>query len=185
MRVNLLSKRYAQAVFDLSIETNITDKIAKDLALIKEVLEENRQLRKIMGNPVLDDTKKATLLVTIFGKHVEELTAHFLHLITRKGRASYLLSICIAFNEIYKNYKNILSAELVTAIKADVQIRKSVISKLTNLSDKTIELNETIDEDIMGGFVIKFEDYQYDASVANQLRRLKKEFSDNLYVKQF
>jgi F-type H+-transporting ATPase subunit delta len=185
MRVNLLSKRYAQAVFELSVEYKNTDKVAKDLELIKSVLEENRQLRKILENPVLDDTKKAGLLIKIFGKHIDKLTSGFLHLISRKGRASYLLSICYAFNEIYKDYKNIVSAELITAIKADKEIRETIISKLKQITEKDIELNETVDEDIIGGFVIKLGDYEYNASIANQLKRLEKEFSKNLFVKQF
>ncbi len=185
MRVNLLAKRYAQAVFDLSVENKTTDKVARNLVLIKEVLQENRQLRRILENPVLDDSKKATVLSKLFAKHVEELTARFLHLITRKGRASYLLSICEAFDEIYKEYRNILSAELVTAIDVDKKIRKSIIAKLQQITDKNIELIETVNEDIIGGFVVKMGDYQYDASIANQLKRLKKEFSKNLYVKQF
>ncbi len=185
MRVNLLSKRYAQAVFELSVEQKNSDSIAKDLELIREVLEENRQLRKILENPVLDDTKKAGLLVKIFGKHVDKLTSGFLHLISRKGRASYLLSICYAFNNIYKEYKNIVSAELVTATKADKEIRETIIEKLKKITDKNIELNETVDNEIIGGFVIKLGDYEYNASIANQLKRLEQEFSDNLFVKQF
>ena len=185
MRVNLLAKRYAQAVFELSVENKTTDKVAHDLVLIKEVLEENRKLRRILENPVLDDSKKATLLTKLFAKHVEELTARFLHLITRKGRASYLLSICQAFDEVYKEYRNILSAELITATPVDKKIRESIINKFQQITDKTIALTETVNEDIIGGFVVKMGDYQYDASIVNQLKRLKKEFSKNLYVKQF
>jgi F-type H+-transporting ATPase subunit delta len=185
MRVNLLSKRYAQAVFELSVEYKNTDKVAKDLELIKSVLEENRQLRKILENPVLDDNKKADLLIKIFGKHIDKLTSKFLHLISRKGRASYLLSICYAFNTIFKDYKNIVSAQLVTAVKADDKIRKSIIAKLKQITDKEIELNETVDQDIIGGFVIKLGDFEYNASIQNQLKRLEKEFSKNLFVKQF
>jgi len=185
MRVNLLAKRYAQAVFELSIENKNTDKIFSDLMLIQEVLEENRALRKVLENPVLDDHKKAALLDKLFAKHVENLTDRFLHLIARKGRASYLLSICVAFHEIFKDYKNILSAELITAIKADKKIKDTIIAKLKQITDKNIELSEVIDEEIIGGFVVKMGDYEYNASITNQLKRLKKEFSNNLYVKQF
>ena len=185
MKVNLLSKRYAQAIFELSLEYKNTDNIAKDMVLIQKVLEQNRQLRKILENPVLDDVKKAGLLIKIFGNSVEKLTSRFLHLISRKGRASYLLSISYAFDEIYKDFKNIMTAELITATKADKEIRENIISKLKQITDKDIELNEIVDEEIIGGFVIKLEDYEYNASIANQLKRLEKEFSKNLFVKQF
>ncbi len=185
MRVNLLAKRYALALFELSLETKSEDKIAGDMSLIAKVLEDNRTFRKVLQNPVLDDNKKAALLIKVFKGHTQKLTQRFLHLISRKGRASYLPAICYAFEEIFKEHKNILSAELVTAIKVDKKIREEIIAKLKQITDKNIELEEIVDDEIIGGFVLRLEDYQFDASVANQLKRLKKEFSDNLYVKQF
>ncbi len=184
MRINLLAKRYAKAVFELSVEMNITDKVAKDLRLVAKIIEENRLLRKLLHNPVLDSTKKVKILNAIFGKHISKLTNRFLNLITLKNREQYILFICQAFEKIYLDYKNILSAELTTAIKADEKIRREIIEKLKQITNKKIDLHSQVDENIIGGYIIKLDDYQYDASIANQLKRLKKEFSENLYVKQ-
>ncbi len=180
MRVNLLAKRYAQALFDLSLENKIEEKAAADMRLVGRVLTENRELRRIMANPVLNGSKKVKILNRLFGEKLSELSLRFFSLIIRKGREVYLESICLAFDDIYKDYKNVIGAELITATKSDDKIRKLVVEKLKAITDKDIELKEIIDEDIIGGFVVRLEDYQYDASVTTQLRRLRKNYADKL-----
>ncbi|MBE0651493.1 MAG: ATP synthase F1 subunit delta [Bacteroidales bacterium] len=185
MRVNLLAKRYADAVFELAVETKNVDRIAEDIKLVYKVLDENRLLRKIMDNPVIDASKKINILNKIFGEKVNDLSIRFLRLITRKGREMYIMGICEAFEDNYLDYKNIVRAELVTAYATDKEIRESVLAKLKTISNKDIMLSETVNEDIIGGFIMRIEDYQLDASVANQLKRLSKNFASNLYEKQF
>ncbi len=180
MRVNLLAKRYAQALFDLSLEYKIEEKVAADMRLVGSVLAENRELRRIMANPVLLGSKKNKILNKIFERKLTELSLRFFNLIIRKGREVYLESICLAFEDIYKDYKNVVGAELITATKSDDKIRKLMLGKLKAITDKDIELKEIVNEDIIGGFVVRLEDYQYDASVATQLRRLKKNYADKL-----
>ncbi len=180
MRVNLLAKRYAQALFDLSLENKIDEKVATDMHLVGRVLTENRELRRIMANPVLDGSKKIKILNRLFGDKLNELTLRFFSLIIRKGREVYLESICQAFQDIYNDYKNVVEAELITATKSDDKIRKLVVGKLKAITDKDIELKEIVNEDIIGGFVVRLEDYQYDASVTTQLRRLRKNYADKL-----
>ena len=71
---------------------------------------------------------------------------------------------------------------LTTAYKVDEKTKKEILLKLRNFRDKEFELTEKIDEALIGGFKLDFEDYQYDDTIRIQLKRLAKEFSDNLYV---
>jgi len=187
IRVQLLAKRYAQALFDLALETKTVDQTARDMSLVKVVLEENRDLRKIMANPVMDAPIKLRLVNAIFGekKSISELSLRFLQLIVRKRRESYLEGICEAFEAIFYDYKNLVRAEVITAYPINDEIRKEMIERLSAFTHKDIELKETTNEDIIGGFVLRVEDYQYDASIVNEMRKLRKTFGENLYVKQF
>jgi F-type H+-transporting ATPase subunit delta len=180
MRVNLLAKRYAQALFDLSLENKIEEKVAGDMRLVGSVLAENRELRRIMANPVLVGSKKVKVLDKLFEKHLSELSLRFFRLIIRKGREVYLESICLAFEEIFMDFKNVVGARLITATGSDAKIRKQVVEKLSAITDKDIELKELIDQNIIGGFVAQLDDYQYDASVATQLRKLRKNYVEKL-----
>lgn len=82
-------------------------------------------------------------------------------------------------------YKNILPVQLTTAMEADKKVKDEIISKLEKATKMNIDMNEKVKEDIIGGFIIDFQDYQYDASIINQLNKLKKGFSENLYEIQF
>jgi len=180
MRVNLLAKRYAQALFSLSLENKLEEKTAADMRLVGKVLDENRELRRIMANPVLHDDKKVKILYKIFEKETTDLTLRFFSLLIRKRREIYLEGICAAFEEIYLDFKNVVKAELVTAMGSDEKIRKEVIEKLKTITDKKIELADKTDEGLIGGFVARLGDYQYDASVRTQLRKLRKKYAEKL-----
>lgn len=187
MSVQLLAKRYARAVFDLAIENKEIDRVAADLKLVNTVLEENRVLRKILANPVLDSSKKVKVLIALFGvnNRISKLTLLFLQLITKKGREVYVQDICNAFDALYLDYNNEVKAKLITSYKADPAFKKEIASKLADLVKKKVLLEEEINEHIIGGFIMQIEDYQYDASVKNQLRKLKNNFNENLFVKQY
>jgi F-type H+-transporting ATPase subunit delta len=184
MRVNLLAKRYAQALFDLALEMKIQDKIVKDMQLISEVLQEHRELRKLLKNPVVDDFKKVKLLDAVFGNHIQKLTEKFFALIIKKDREMYLEPVCEAYIDIYRKYNNILPLELITAFKADKKTKDTIVKKVADATKLNIELHETVNEDIVGGFIINYEDYQFDASIKTQLKELKNEFSKNLFIKK-
>jgi len=184
MRINLLAKRYAKAVFDLALETKSLDSIAKDMRLVDTVLSENRILRKLMTNAVIDASKKNKVITALFATHLHELSLRFLNLIIRKGREQYIQGICQAFDNIFMEYRNIMRAEFTSSMPADDEIRKTVVAKLQAMTNKEIELKEVVDKEIIGGFILRMGDYQYDASIVNQVRKLRKKFSENLYLKQ-
>jgi F-type H+-transporting ATPase subunit delta len=184
MRINLLAKRYAQALFDLALEMKLQDKVEKDMQLTGEVLQEHRELRKLLKNPVVDDFKKVKLLDAVFGKYIQELTKKFFALIIKKDREMYLEPVCEAYIDIYRKYNNILPLELTTAFKADKATKDTIIDKVAKATKMDIELHEIIDEELIGGFVINYEDYQFDASIKTQLKELQNEFSKNLFIKK-
>ena len=182
MRIQLLSNRYAQALFDLAVEMKNLDKVYADIQLVNEVLDENRELRKILVNAVLDGYKKVHVLKAIFDGKIEKLTMKFLELITRKGREAYIAYICKAFISIYKEHNNIMPLTITTASKLDPKNRKTILEKLKAVQDYEYEVTEKVDEDLIGGFKLDFMDFSYDDTIKVQLKRLANEFSDNLYV---
>lgn len=185
MRVTLLAKRYAQALFDLSLENKVLEKVAQDMVLVNTVVNESRELKLMLNNPVLDTLKKNNVLRKIFDGKIEDISLKFILLIARKGRERYIPYISKAFNDIYKDYKNIVDVVLTTTYKTDKEIKDRVLKLMTDITSKSIELEEVLDDDLIGGFVINLEDYQYDASVKTQLKRLRKEFSENLYIQKY
>ena len=75
-----------------------------------------------------------------------------------------------------------MPVQLTTAVKVDEKVKQEILDKLAGVMGKNLEVTEKVDQELIGGFTLNFEDYQYNNSVKKQLQRLAKVFSDNLYI---
>jgi F-type H+-transporting ATPase subunit delta len=109
----------------------------------------------------------------------------FMDLMTRKGREFYLMGIAQEYINIYKESIGVKVAYVTTATPLDAATREQVLAIISKTKGTNIELVETVNKDLIGGFILRMGDEQYDASVTKKLRQLKNQFDDNLYVKEF
>lgn len=184
-KTGILSKRYAKALFDLVLEMNILEEVKKDMELVYDVYAENKEFRLVLSAPVRSDRKNA-IFTSLFEKHVHEVTMKYLLIILRKHREVYLGHIAKQFTALYKEFKNIITVHLQTAVEIDDKLRKQVISLLEEQTKGEIEMNEVVNQELIGGFILRYGDNKYDDSIRTQLQLLKREVADiNLYVKGF
>jgi F-type H+-transporting ATPase subunit delta len=115
---------------------------------------------------------------------MNKLSISFFEIITRKGRESYLEVIAKEFTRQYKEMRGIQIAIITSAVGLDDKLRKEVYDIIKKSADSEIELVEKVDKNLIGGFVLRMGDKQYDASIASDLKRLTKEFSSNPYIKK-
>lgn len=184
MRETRIGNRYAKALFELALEQNMLDNVKKDIELINKVIRESKDFRMMLKSPIIHSDKKELVIRSVFGEKIETLTLHFLLLITRKRRENYIEPITREFITLYKEYKNIVTTWLQTAVKIDSRIRQEIVELIAKQTGGEVELNEEIKKDLIGGFVLKYQDYQYDASIARQLADLRKDFNVNLYERK-
>jgi F-type H+-transporting ATPase subunit delta len=185
MKNSLLAKRYAKALFDLAVEDNVIESTSKDMLLVTAVMNENRELRKLMTNPVIPPARKKLIIRKVFENHLGKHSLTFLDILVRKGREMNILEIAHQFNELYLDHKNIASVDITTAIEINAELRDKLVKRFKELTSKTLQMTEHIDPEIIGGFVLKMDDYLYNASVSEEISRLHKEFDKNLYIKGF
>ena len=185
MREVRVANRYAKALFDLAIEKNLVEPVKDDAILIQDVCLRNRELVLLLRSPVIKDTKKVAILKGIFEKKLHDLTFKFLVIIVKNGREYMIPEIAIQIIKIYKKYKNIITANLTTAAKIDDNTRQKIITLLEEQVNAEIELNEDLNEELIGGFVLSFDYMQYDASILRQIKNLHRDFDINLYIKGF
>jgi len=181
MRRSRIGTRYAKALFELALEKNILEQVKNDMELVLKLISESKELKLFLKSPVIYPEKKSAVITTILKDQVDELSLKFVLLITRNRRETYIESIAQAFINQYKKYKNIITTTLQTAVKIDDDIQRQLIDLLKEQTKGEIELIEQIKEDLIGGFVLKFDGYKYDASISKQLANLKKDFKINLY----
>jgi F-type H+-transporting ATPase subunit delta len=107
-------------------------------------------------------------------------------IITKKNREPLLPSIAKEFHNAYNEYKGVGKATVVTATPLDARLRAEFEQMVKGLSEKKqVELIESVDPDMIGGFVLNIGDRQIDASIKNKLKALQVKFSQNPYIKEF
>ena len=185
MKATRLSLRYAKSLLGLAVEQNKLEESLSDMNHILSVCAENKDLSLLLKSPIVKTDKKMSILSEIFSKSVSDLTIAFIHIITSKKREMYLEGIAESFVSLYKVHNNIETVTLTTASPIDENTKSEILSYIKKNGKSDVELTEIIDEDILGGMIVKMGDKQLDASVIRDIKELKKTFNKNLYIKDF
>jgi F-type H+-transporting ATPase subunit delta len=180
-----IADRYAKALFDLARERNMLENVYEDVLVVREVCRGNRDFILFLKTPVIKETKKVAVINALFKDKIGNPMQTFLVTITRNKRESLIPIIVKQFIEVYKSFKNIVTAEVTTAATLTDELRTQVISIIQKATHAQIDLEQKIDESIIGGFILTFKDRQYDASILRQIQNLRQEFNINLYVKGY
>ncbi len=180
-----LARRYAYSLLGLAQERDVLDPVYADMALIEDTCEESRELSVFLKNPVINTDKKDAVIRGLFGDKVSEMSLAFMQIITRKKREGYLEEIAREYVSMYKHKKGISIARIITAGKLEDGLRNEVIEYLNRQTGHRIELSETVDAGIVGGYILRWSDQQVDASISRKLRELRMSFRPNLYIKDF
>ena len=179
-----VAKRYAKSVLELSMERGVMDAVHEDMKLLLSVSKANRDLSLLLANPIIHSDKKLEILRKIFAGRMNVLTLSFFEIVTRKGREKYLEAIAGEFETYYKKLKSIRTAEIISANGLDDSLREQVYKILRDGTTNEVELVEKVDQRLIGGFILRMGDKQYDASIASDLRKLAQEFSYNPYTQK-
>ncbi len=186
MSVVKVASRYAKSLLDLAKEQESVDKVLEDIKSFSKALE-NRDLLLLTKSPIVNEGKKRAIFEQLFKGNFQELTMAFLNIILKKGRESYLPEIAQSFVSQYNTYKGISKVKVTTAAPISEKELEAIRAKLitSDVTDKSIEFETIVDPSIIGGVVIKIGDKLYDASVQRKLNELRKDFTENKYVKAF
>ncbi len=181
-----VASRYAKSLLELADEQGKVEEVHKDMMLLDTTCSQNRDLTVVLKNPIIKNDKKKAILEAIFGGKVSDLTMAIFDIITRKNRASELPAIAGEFHRQYNVYKSIETAKVTTAVKLDEGLRASFEKIVKQISDKkSVELEEIVDEKIIGGYVLTVGDRQLDDSIKSKIKELEIKFSKNEYIKEF
>lgn len=181
-----VASRYAKSLLDLAVENGILDAVHTDMDKFLEIERISPDFVSLIKSPIVGSIKKLSVINALFGTKTTELTRSFFKLVSQKGRESYLPGIAREFHKQYNLHQGIQLAEVTTTFPIDASLRKEFESIVKEISGKEkVELKERINENLIGGFVLKIDDKQLDESISSQLRKLKLDFTQNLYEKKF
>lgn len=171
--------RYAKSLLDLSKEQNAVEEVKNDMVFFEKVVDDNSELETILKNPIVPLDKKQGILDGIFAGKVHAITQSFLRLVVNKGRAAILFDTAKQFVQQYNAINGIVTAEVTSASPLTDANRAEVVSLVKKeLNASQVLIKEKVNADLIGGFVLKVGDKQFDASIASGLTKLKKEFAN-------
>lgn len=178
-----LATRYSKALLDLAVEKGQLEEVHADMQWIKAVCKSNPDFVNLLRSPIIkSDVKKKILDAVTTGK-LSDLSIAFNKLLTTKGRESNLPEISIAFIDAYKVEKNIHTVQLTTATPITDAMKTAIVNQVKSAAGyEKIELEEKVNEDLIGGFVLQIGDKLVDASIAYDLKTIAKQFENNDFI---
>jgi F-type H+-transporting ATPase subunit delta len=180
-----LAIRYAKSLLDLAQEQNKVELVYADMKLLNNICTNNRAFANVLKSPIIKEDKKNKIIESVTAGRINILTASFIKLLGTKGRESNLVEIIFAFIDQYNVVKGIHKAKLTTAVELSDEMKNNFINKIKSSEGiKNIELETSVDEGLVGGFVLEMEGKKADASIRKDLRDVQKQFMNNDYVQK-
>ncbi len=186
MSIIRIAHRYAESLFEIAQKAQILDAVYKDIKYL-EALAKTDELRPFLKSPLFKVAQKQAVFAALLKDKAQQATIQTVQVICAHKRESYLVDICTEFEEMYLKATEVSRAILITAAPITEARAQEIVREfqIDGLLDKEVRLEQRVDANIMGGFVLYFRDQVYDASVAYKVGQLHKQFSENLYTKTF
>ncbi|GAB4173958.1 MAG: F0F1 ATP synthase subunit delta [Calditrichia bacterium] len=175
MRELKIARRYALALFEAAEAAGKLDSVKEDLTVVQSLFEANQNLLDVFLSPVISKEEKISLINELFlsNAKLSELTVNFLKLLVEKFREAIVLDAIYVFESLYNEKMGLQKATLITALEADDNIVNNIRSSLEKLYKKKFIFEQKVDPSIIGGFLIRINDSMIDATVRNDLQKLK------------
>lgn len=174
MNGGLIPYRYAKALYKFASEQNVAPTVYNEMQSLAIAFNSSQDFQKILSNPFADPSDKKKLLLAAAGSDPSEAYKGFVRLILDKKRTEFAHSMALAYEDIFRKAAGISSVAITTATELpdqEIEKLKKLISKA--FPGRTLEFTQAINPDIIGGFIIDVDHVRMDASVSNEIEKLR------------
>jgi len=174
MQSTKASIRYAKAIFSLAKEEKVVDHVLSDFKAVNLIINEKTEFLSLIQDPTIKSQNKIDLFKKAFQHTLHATTTKFLILVFQKGRETILSQIIEKYQTLYNLDKGIVMVEIISSQPLSQEVKEALKNKVRTTGQ--VFLKETIDKNILGGFIINSGDLQYDASVRKKINNVKRAF---------
>lgn len=177
MDIGVVSVRYAKALLLFAKENDKEKQVYAEVKALTDRYAQLPKLKKAIENPVLAEDEKLKLLSEVAdnGNGVSNELKRFFQLVLHARRENMLQFMLHSYIDLYREDKHILTGRLITAVPSE-KLVKHITDLLGEKTQDTVELETRIDPEIIGGYIMEVAGLRLDASVSNQLLRVKRQF---------
>ncbi|RZJ31316.1 MAG: ATP synthase F1 subunit delta [Flavobacterium sp.] len=169
--------RYAKAILDAAHDKGAATEVNNDMLGIASTIGGNAELTNFLSSPTTTSDVKESALNEVFSG-INDLTKSLFRLLHDNKRFEILGAVASEYNRLFEEMNGVEVAKVTTAIPMDKEMEGKVLSKILEFSNKKVVIENIVDESIIGGFVLRIGDQQYNASVSNRLQTLRREMSN-------
>lgn len=169
--------RYAKAILDTAHSKGVATEVNNDMLTVGTTINGNAELSTFIQNPTTKVETKESALSEIFA-NINPVSKSLFRLLLENKRFEILSDIATEYNKLFEEMNGVEVAKVTTAVPLDEEMKAKVLSKILTFSNKKINIENIVDPAIIGGFILRIGDQQYNASVANRLQVLKRELSN-------
>ena len=174
--------RYAKAILNLAKEQGVDEAVNNDMKLIIDTIAGSDDLEVMLKSPVIKASDKKKVLDALFGDKVNNIAKGLFNLLAENKRMLMLSQVAKQYSIIYDYYKNMQVATVTTAVKLSSELEAKIQKKVIEITGNSATINNIVNPDIIGGFILRVGDVQYDASISNQFNELRREFDNSHYI---
>lgn len=170
--------RYAKAVLSLATDQKSAEAVSNDMKAISNAIAQSEDLRQMLQSPVVRSSDKKAVLTQVFNE-ANVTTTNLIDTLISNKRLALLNDVAASYTQLYDQMRGTQVATVTTAVALTDDLKSKVLAKVKELTGKDAEVKSIIDESILGGFILRVGDIQYNASISNKLNKLKREFTLN------
>jgi F-type H+-transporting ATPase subunit delta len=170
--------RYAKAVLSLATDQKSADVVNGDMKLITNTIAQSEDLNQMLQSPIVRASEKKAVLIAVF-KNANVASLNLIDTLISNKRLALLSDVAASYTLLYDEMRGSQVATITTAVPLTSDLKTKVLAKVKELTGKDAEVESIIDENILGGFILRVGDIQYNASISNKLNKLKREFTLN------
>jgi F-type H+-transporting ATPase subunit delta len=169
-----IAEVYSRALFEAASENDVLDRVHDELGQVDDALREERELRLFFFSPYFSsDEKKDAIERVVEG--ADERLVNFLKLLAERHRMPLLPRVRRRFDAMWAEENRLLPVSVTSAVELDESLVKEIGERIQEQTGRRVELSSRVDEDVLGGLVVRVGNMVLDASVRNRLEQLRKQ----------
>jgi len=169
--------RYAKAILETAVSSGNSIQVNDDMKIILAAVDASADLKEFLSSPIIASDLKKSALSEVFSS-VQSETKSLFRLLQENKRFELLAAIAAQYNIQFDEMNGVEVANVTTAFAITPELEAKILAKAATISTKKITIQNIVDPSIIGGFILRIGDKQYNASVSNRLQELKREFSN-------
>ena len=173
MKRSRVAKRYAKAIFEAALELKSLDQLEADFESLGKSYDESQEFRNLLNSPVVPNDTKSSVFAEIFEKRLSKAAFQFVSLLISKNREALLPQVIEDFRRLADQHRGIVRGSVHSVLPLSASQLKTLKSKMDKITGKDVVFTQEIDESLLGGVLVQIGDTVYDASLRNQLGKLR------------